>query len=270
MDTWKITALLAAGIALAIIALLLRVRSDGKYEIKTVDLALLIIPLLLVALGTGKLTGLDLFGVKADLSSLWTEAAQTTIRKQVAPAATANVQDVMNVMEMATKGGPTELQRLLERRLQALEFKLGYGGYNSYAIRSYFDALSGSNQLRTVVIDNPDGSLFGIFIAGDLISYLKVTGDQGYDQFQQLLNNGDDTARSDLTKLPGFVAAAHAVTAATSKRDALAHMEQLNTESLPVVDGKHQFVGTVERGKLTSSLILSVTDKLEGRRAGAQ
>jgi CBS-domain-containing membrane protein len=49
----------------------------------------------------------------------------------------------------------------------------------------------------------------------------------------------------------------------------LMRMEQLNTDSLPVFDDKHHFVGTVERGKLTSSLILSVTDKLEGRNAGA-
>lgn len=72
------------------------------------------------------------------------------------------------------------------------------------------------------------------------MSYLKVTSEQGYDHFQQLLNSGSDTAR----------------------------MEQLNTDSLPVLDDKHHFVGTAERGKLTSSLILSVTDKLEGRNAG--
>jgi hypothetical protein len=35
MDTWKITALLIGGIALAVITLLIRVRSNGKYEIKT-------------------------------------------------------------------------------------------------------------------------------------------------------------------------------------------------------------------------------------------
>ena len=270
MDTWKITALLAAGVILAIVALLLRVRSDGKYEIKTVDLALLIIPLLLVALGTGKLTGLDLFGVKADLSALWSAAAQTNIKAQVAPARTASVQDVVNVMEMATKGGPSELQRLLERRLQALEFRIGNGGYYGPAIRTYFEALSGSSQLRSVVIDNPDGTLFGMYIANDLISYLKVAGDQGYDQFQQLLNSDSVSTREALTKMPGFVSAQHAVNSTTSKRDALARMEQLNTDSLPVLDDKHHFVGTVERGKLTSSLILSVTDKLEGRNAGAQ
>lgn len=268
MDSWKIIALIVAGVVLAIVALLLRVRSDGKYEIKTIDLALLVIPLLLVALGTGKLTGLDLFGVKADLSALWTEAAQTDIKAQVAPAATASVKDVIDVMEPASKGGASELQRLLERRLQALEFKLGHGGYNGLAIRNYFDALSGSNQLRAVVINHSDGSLFGIYIAGDLISYLKSAGDEGYYQFQQLLNSGDDAARAKLTKLPSFIAVTQAVTATTSKRDALARMEKINTDTLPVLDDKQHFAGTVERGKLTSSLILSVTDKLEGRNAG--
>ena len=49
----------------------------GKYEVKTIDLVFLVIPLLLVALATGKLKGLDMFGVKADLSALWAEAVSS-------------------------------------------------------------------------------------------------------------------------------------------------------------------------------------------------
>ena len=42
-------------------------------------------------------------------------------------------------------------------------------------------------------------------------------------------------------------------------------MEQLNTDSLLVVDKQQHFAGTVERAKLTAGLILAGTDKLEGR-----
>ncbi len=48
-----------------------------------------------------------------------------------------------------------------------------------------------------------------------------------------------------------------------SKRDVLRKMEELGANSLPVVDGSELFVGTVERSRLTSSLILEVADRIE-------
>src|SRR5437867_4268458 len=97
--------LLVLGGALVAASLLLRVRSNGKYELKTSDMVLLVIPLLLVALATGKLTGLDIFGVKADLSALWSEAAETKIERQVVVGAPLTVEDAVHVVEMASKGG---------------------------------------------------------------------------------------------------------------------------------------------------------------------
>jgi CBS domain-containing protein len=265
MSTSTIIALLAFGAVLVAGSLLLRVLTGGKHEIKTTDLVFLIIPLLLVALATGKLKGVDIFGVKADLSELWSTAAQTKIAAQVAPAAPATVQDAVQVVEMATKGGTQGLQRLVERKIQALEFKLGHGGYYGPAIKTYFEALSGSSSLRVIVVDKPDGKLLGMYDAADLIGFLRVAGEQGYRQFQDHLNSGSDAAIRELAKLPGFVGADQAVTATTSKRDALARMAQINTDLLPVVDDQQRFVGTVERNKLTASLILAVTDKLESQ-----
>ena len=257
--------LLMLGVVLVIGSVLLRILSGGKYEIKTTDLVFLVIPLLVVALATGKLKGIDLFGVKADLSELWAAAAHTKIEGQVAPAASATVQDAVQVLGMGVKGGIQDLRQLTERKIQALEFKLGHGGYFGPAIKTYFEALSGSSSLRVVVVNKPDDRLFGMYDAADLIGYLRVAGEQSYDQFQRLLNRGSEADRAELAKLPGFVGADHAVTATTSKRDALARMEQLNTDILPVVDEQQHFTGTVERAKLTASLILAVTEKLESR-----
>lgn len=260
MPRLMIGTLLAMGAALVIASLLLRVYSAGKYEVKTTDLVFLVVPLLVVALATGKLKGFDLFGVKADLSALWTDAANAGIKDQVTPA---TVQDAVQIVEMATKGGADQLQRVIDRKVEALEFKLGHGGYYGPAIKTYFEALSGSSHLRAVVVDDQDGKLFGVYNAADLVGSLRV-GDDGYRQLQQLLNSGDESARAELAKLPGFVSATNAVTTKTSKRDALASMEKLNADSLPVVDEERRFVGTIGRAKLTAGLILAVTDRLEG------
>jgi CBS domain-containing protein len=263
MERAMIFLLLGVGGALVLGSVLLRVLSGGRYEVKTTDLVFLVIPLIVAAIATGKVKGLDLFGVRADLSALWAEAARTGIEKQVAPSQPATVQDAVRVVEMASKGGVEELRRMIQRKVEALEFRLGHGGYYAPAIRTYFEALSGSSYLRAVVIDHADGRLFGIFTAPDLIGFLRVAGDPGYQQLQQMLNSGSAGAQAELAKLPGFVAAEHAVTGKTSKREALERMEKIKAESLPVVDDRQRFVGTVERGQLTASLILAVSAKLE-------
>jgi hypothetical protein len=265
MSRLSILLLLLLGVVLVVGSVLLRIFTGGKHEIKTVDLVFLVIPLLLAALATGRLKGFDLFGVKADLSALWTAAAQTSIESQVGPTPPATVQDIVQVVEMASKGEINELSRLVERKTAALEFKLGAGNYYGPAIQTYLEALAGSATLRTLVVDYPDGTLFGTYNAAELIGYLRVAGGPGYAQFQQLLNRGDVAAQKTLSTWPGFVGAAQAVTPDTTKREALARLEQLNVDSLPVVNKESHFIGTIDRSKLTASLLLVVTDKLEGR-----
>jgi len=104
-----------------------------------------------------------------------------------------------------------------------------------------------------------------VYEASDLVGYLRVAGERGYEQFQTLLNSGTETARAELAKLPGFISGDDAVTAMISKRDALTRMEQLDVDILPVVDEQQRFIGTVQRSKLTAGLILQITDKLESR-----
>src|SRR5262249_28611533 len=58
----------------------------------------------------------------------------------------------------------------------------------------------------------------------------------GYQGFQAMLNTGDRRAREQLAKIPGFIGADLAVTTTTTKRDALARMEQQNLDTLPVVN----------------------------------
>jgi CBS domain-containing protein len=215
---------------------------------------------------TGKLRGLDLFGVKADLSELWAKAADTQIERQISTMPISPVGDAIAMVETAEKRGVNEIPRLIEQRTQALAFRLGAGGYYGQAIKKYFDDLYGSSYLRYVVVNHSDGRLFGIYAAADLIAYLRTLGDSGYAEFERLLNAGDAGAQERLARLPGFVSAAQAVTPETSKRAALQAMESLDQDALPVTDPSGHLVGTVERAQLTSSLILAVTEKLAGEQ----
>jgi hypothetical protein len=264
MNSRQITVLLVIGIGLLIVSLMLRVFTQGKYEIKTIDLVFIILPLLFVGVATGKLRGLDLFGVKADLSELWAKAADTQIEQQVSTVPISPVSDAIEMIQTAEKRGVNDIPRLIEQRTQALAFRLGMGGYYGQAIRRYFEDLYGSSYLRYVVVNHADGRLFGVYDADDLIAYLRTLGEAGYAEFERMLNAGDEQAQQWLARLPGFVGAEHAVTPGISKRAALQAMEDLDQDALPVTDAAGHLVGTVERAKLTSSLILAVTERLAG------
>lgn len=84
MQRWPVIASLAFGVVLALCAVLARVKFGGRVELKTLDLVLLVLPLLLVLLVMGKLKRLDAFGVKADFSELFADAARTRIAAEVA------------------------------------------------------------------------------------------------------------------------------------------------------------------------------------------
>ena len=55
MEKWHVVVLLLMGFGLLVIAVLARARYGDKYELKTIDLVLIIIPLLFALLIGGKL-----------------------------------------------------------------------------------------------------------------------------------------------------------------------------------------------------------------------
>ena len=262
--------LLTFGAVLAGASLVLRALTAGKYEVQTIDLIFLVIPLLVVALATGKLRSLDVFGLKGDFPDLWEAVGRTEIRDQISESTPSTRQDAVDVdiFESAAKSSLEDLPLVIGRQPEVLEFKLGHGGYSGQAIAEYVDALSG--RLRIIVVNDQEDKLFGIYKAPELISSLRFisslrSDEEGYELLAYLLNSGNETARSRLATMPGFVGADTAVTQVTSKRDALARMEKLDTDILPVVNEERRFVGTVGRSKLTAGLILTVSDKLEDR-----
>ncbi len=267
MEKWHMVMLLLAGFGLAVIAVLVRAHYGDKYELKTIDLALIVIPLLFVMLVTGKMKVLDAFGVKADLSQLFADAADVNIEKQVADTGSPEVDEVVHMLEMAAKGGVQEIPQLVQQKTEALVFRLGHGGYYGPAIQQYFDALYASSYLQYLIVLNEQGKLFGIYDALDLAVYFRATGERAYRNFAQWLNRPSDSSQLELARLPGFVGAEQAVARELSKREVLRRMDKLRVDSLPVVDATGLFVGTVERSQLTASLILEVVDRLEPKTA---
>lgn len=205
-------------------------------------------------------------------------AAQAPVQKATLPA---------EPISMGPKGGLREIPELLERRPQALSFKLGLGHYFGPVIWKYLDNLIDSPGFRLVVITSKDSdSLFGLFDAPSLIAYLnppnaKELSDRfplsinsapvkdevpRWTKFAELVSRGNREDQKKLASLPGFVAETQAVDSAEDKRQVLQHMQETRVDWLPVVEGpRRRFVGIVDRSRLTASLLLEIASGVKAR-----
>jgi len=263
MEKWLITVLLAAGLGLFVISILARIRYGDKYDLKAFDFVLIIIPLLFVLLITGKVKVLEAFGVKADLTEVFRNAASANIEQQVAIKSSPSVDQVVTMLNMAEKTGVQQIPQLVQNKTEALVFRLGHGHYYGPAIQTYFDALYASSYLQYLIVLDQEGKLFGIYNALDLAVYFRTQGENAYRNFARWLNQAEESSKRQLAALPGFVSAKQSVTRELSKQSVLKRMDDLRVDSLPVVDDTGFFVGTVERSQLTASLILDVVSQLE-------
>ncbi len=264
MEKWQVIGLLGLGLALLIAAVYVRARYGDKFELKTIDLVLIVLPLLIVLLASGKLQVLDAFGVKADFSALFADAAGAEIKTDILAVASPGLNELVEQPEIHRKEGVDKIPDLLRNKTEALELTLGYGRYYGPAIKKYFDALYASSYLEHLIILDQDRRLFGIYHALDIAIFFRDESRDPFNSFARWLNSGSQEARTELAALPGFIPADKAVHKNVSKLEVLNKMDSLRVDNLPVVDSDGRFTGTVERSRLVASLILEVNRRLQG------
>lgn len=260
---------LAAGAGLALLVLVLFLRSKVKQEIGAPEIVFAILPIGIWLILGGYVSRLAFAGVELEAGQAILKASREPVENQLALIPGDLVREIAPE-ERAPKGSLDRIPELIERHTEALEFRLGRGGYYvGYAVRDYLTRLSEQSFFRYVVVFDERGGLFGLFLAQPLVADLRARKDprgDGFDWFADALNTSDAEAREEIRALPGFVPGALAITPQTTKRDALAAMEENGVTLLPAVRPDRGFVGVVERDRLTTSLILDVTSSLEAVR----
>jgi hypothetical protein len=241
---------------------MLRGASSGKWQITLADAGIAAIAVGLSLILTGKIRKLVIgkegitleTAEKAILSS-----AKQPIKMQV------NELPVSRIVE-ADKAGISKIREMVERKVQGLKLKLGRGVYyDGSVLREYLEGLSPYDFFQYVILLDRDGSLFGMVEARNLLEHLARNGSgNGFAVLADQLNAGTEEDQSELAQLPGFVPASKAVTNQTDKRAVLARMEEFGRDWLPVVSEQRKFEGIVERSRLTASMILDITKRLEG------
>jgi hypothetical protein len=98
----------------------------------------------------------------------------------------------------------------------------------------------------------------------DLRGYVRTTEDEGYSQFQQLFNAGNERAKWNEPISPLCACGGQAIMYTTAIRDAVVLIETIHFESLPGANDQKHFLAPVNRSKLTTEHILTVSGPLMG------
>lgn len=260
---------------------LLRVRSGNTIDIRSSDIVLALLPVVFWLFLTGKVKEFSFGGL----------AIEAAINIAVKEPVKDQVQMALPVEAVRTspKGGTSEIQTAITEKSQALSFTLGRRGYYvGSVIMEYLDRLTQYPYLRYLVLNNQDGTFFGLVDARQLASILRnaprppadsaspspAESIQPYEQrsiggaeprlsAKNLADWLNADNKTELATLPGFIAATDALPKSADRKQALQKMNMLEVPTIPVVDESGKFVGTIDRSKLTASILTEIAAKVD-------
>jgi hypothetical protein len=228
-------------ILVTIVAFLMLLRSKKKLEVKPVDLAAAVLPVVVFLL----------VSVKVELA--FEKAAQSPIKSQV-----EELKLPVERIEAPAKGAESLIDRYREKKIEGLTFVVGGGGYVGGVIEEYLGRIP---SLRYIVLNQPDGSLYAVAEARRLWAALSSDVKPfTFDEFARVISAGEVAT---LERFPGLVRAKDAIKDTDDRLTALKQMESLNADFVAVVDVNGKFAGVVSRARITSSMLVDIAERLQ-------
>lgn len=229
------------------LAVLWFAKSVAGLEGEAILVALLIIPLVVYAVASGRLEEIRGGGIEARFARVATAT--------VSPDSTQLPVDAMYGVE---KANPRELPAVLDRLADetapiGLTIVLGKDRYTRDALRKYLIALGQLPLFKFVVFVDLEGR-FEAYMPHWLLSRL-LEGPRAA-AFVTALNEG---RIGTIRRYPGVVR--HAITTKHTNEHALREMEQQGLEAIVVVDEERRVVGIVERERVLSTMLLALSEQ---------
>lgn len=264
---WILAALLAP---LLIVAGLigLRARRGETPELKFPEVAMAVLPVLLALIVSGQITEFTV-GPEGVAVKALEQAASERVDTRAAAFETEPFDPPE--LDVAMKLGLDQIPEYLRRNVQALKFEIGRR-YVPKIMEAYFRTLTSNPRFRYFVLLEPGGRrLFGIMDARRLLALtdkprteVPVERVLTWAQVRDYIQSSPD----NFGELRGFIPSETAVRTRDSRVEALAKLEEAETDWLPVVDDEVRLVGVVELPQLTAGLVRDVLGQLKGASAG--
>ncbi len=228
--------------ALLFVPVLLRLKFSN-FELKITDLALAIVPAVLYLLLNGNIKSLQVGDLTVETA--FKEAAKTSAANIVTKIDSVDGLPTKDISS-SPKGGVDPIPILINEKAEAITFRVGWRGYDGGAISEYFRHLSRYDFFKYIILLEKDGSLFGT-LSVPTLNKLIENNVVSTRELATALNRGN---KNKLPNLPSFISVKDAINTKTSKADALAKMNSLSINNIPVIDAKKKFKGVVNRSKL--------------------
>jgi hypothetical protein len=229
------------------LAVLWFAKSVAGLEGEAILVALLVTPLVVYAVASGRLEELRGGGIEARFARVATAT--------VLPESTQLPVEAMYGVE---KANPRQLPAVLDRLADetapiGLTIVLGKDRYTRDALRKYLAALGQLPKFKFVVFVDLEGH-FEAYMPHWLLGRLLEGPRSG--AFVTALNEG---LIGTIRRYPGVVR--HAITTKHTNEHALREMERQGLEAIVVVDEERRVVGVVEREKVLSTMLLALTEQ---------
>ncbi|WP_273209893.1 hypothetical protein [Runella zeae] len=221
------------------VLVLIRTKSNGKYEVKLTDVIICLIPVVLWLFVTGQISELGIGDLKIKLK----EAYQKPVSE--------------------------ELNSLVEGKdLIVVGVDCKYSKEDDIINDTTFPSY---RPFKFILIEenceddkngNSDPTFWGILSVEDYRQIFLSPGSKLWGE------NFIDWVKAKNSKdlqeiVPSFISLDNAVDLKTDKLAALEKMEKLKTDFLPVLDEKNRFLGTVYRERLNSSFLIDIGHALK-------
>jgi len=237
---------IAIFILLLVVQVLLRAKTNDKYQIKNSDIVIALIPIVLVLFLSGKVQELTFGDFKIVLAVKKTSESPISAEVTKLP-----IEDI----QVGQRQSLVERKQYIENRIPVISFqfsKFSRGGSN--IIIDYLK-LTQYPFLRYILFYDTEGVFFGM---ADAQQIAAMTGVIPFTDIALWILNAQET---EIENLPGFVSAQESLYEDVDKLTALKKMNSLNVPVLPVIDKSDRFIGIIEQNKLTANML---TDILEG------
>lgn len=211
---------------------------NGGFKIEATWVAIALAPTMIWLLSSGQLAELSGFGVAFKLREAIARPFSLSLDgTKIEP----------ETLPTDAKEGLAEIPKFIEKRVPAMTLQVGRQGYYyGPAILEYLTQLTRHDFFRYVVFIDGTGKFIGL-----------VPAKTFYDQLRsQTIDIVSMIEKGDLKRLNGLVSKAISIN--SNKREALEKMANENVAQLPVVNDDKQFIGVIDRDKLTSSVVLDL------------
>jgi len=218
-----------------------------KLEGEAVLVFLLLVPIIVYTIFSGRLSELRAGGL---------EAKFVNVAGQSAEFASETIEPSVGEMEVVAKEGARQLQRQLERLDESkpitLTLTLGKEGYYHREVwLRYMEALSQYRNFRFVVILDHENKFVAYIPSWAMLQILRM--EALGEEFVRHINEGEIR---ELRQYPGVVT--RTISTKSTNLDALREMTAQNLEALIVIDEDQRLKGVVEREQILSKLLLGM------------